>query len=932
MIHHLASIIARSARGGISALVFLILCAGCQPTLDERLALARNHVAEGNYRASIIELKNVLRETPSNAEARGLLAQSFYQLADFPAAIGEFERALELGGHSTEMWIGLGESLLRSGGSAEALDRVVPNLDSNSQEVRELALIANIYASLGNFEQASGLFRRLISLDGLSEQGLTGMAMVAASGGDSGLAETLLRQAVENPHATPRAFLMQGYNRRMHRDLEGAISAFEAAIKRENAHTNLADRFDARAALAITLVDNLELQRVRGTLDELALLFPGHPIHHYLRGRIAFAEGNLDIASLELQRYLSREPNDLRANVVIGAVSFYQNYYRQAEMYLRQAVRENIGGESAVRLLAETRLRLNRPEEALELLRGAAIDNNNESVLGLLGRAEFRSGNRAAGLAYFEQGVAANPDSPQIQLMYSMALMADGQNGKAVEVLNAIDGGVDATHRKEILKLIALERQGERQAANQLAMEFLSSNASDSSAHAIVGSFKQSIGSVDQAADHFQNALAINSVNRMALMGLASLALDDGRNADAEHSLDQLLTVEPSNMPALGMLADIMLPAARYEELRSRIESAVAAAPGQPDLRLFQAKIFLISGDANKAMAIVREARDKFPDVAEFLHLEGLILVDIGQIESALISLSRAVAADPVNTQFLFDLSVAYLQVRDYYSASKAIKRYRQISKADVIGLSVHVSALIGLRKYAEARDAVSDFKFDEENAAIRNVLGGDIDLADGRAIDAIPQFEAAAELMWDRGIALRLSSAYLAVGSEKAPQPLLRWLNEHPNDVIVRRSYGELLQISGSSADAVRQYEAVVAADGNDAIALNNLAWEYALSGKLEALDLARRAYELEPEQASIIDTYAWILFLNDDPVNALKLLRKAVELAPGNANINYHLAKVLAETGERGEAARMIEKLLMSNQQFSSRDDALMLAESLR
>ena len=918
-------------RGGL-VLLILLLCAGCQPTLDERLSLARSHIEAGDYRASIIELKNVLRESPSHAEARGLLAQAFYQMADFPAAIGEFERSLHHGGDSKPNWIGLGEALLRSGRAAEALERVVPNLDSDTSDERELSLLANVYASLGNYDQASALFERLLAIDGESEQGLVGRAMVAASRGNTDLADKLLELAVRSPRASSRAYLVMGYNKRLHRDLSGAILAFERAVEREDVHTNLADRFDVRAALAMALIDDLELERAQSVLGEMGRFFPGHPIHHYLRGRIAFAEGDLDQASIELQRYLAREPNDLRANVVIGAVSFYQNYYRQAEMYLRQAVRENVGGETAVRLLAETRLRLNRPEEALDLLRGTTVDNSDVSVLGLLGRAEFRSGNHAAGLSYFEKAVAANPESTEMQLMYSMALMADGQNDVALRVLDSIPETAGSGHQRVILKLLALERKGDRQAAVRMAAEFLADNAGDAAAHAIVGSYRQSIGDTRQASEHFRNALEIDSSNRMALMGMASLAKDSGQFDDAEDFLDRLLKIEPTNLPALAMLSDILLTNARYAALASRLDAAVSAAPALPELRLLQGKVALASGESGAAMAIVRKAREAFPDIPDFQHLEGLVLIDIGQIESALISLARAATLEPDNDEFQFDLAVASLHVRDYYGADKAIRQYRRVNPLDPVGLSVQVSALIGQRNFSEALDAVGDFVFDAEDAAVGNVLLGDIYLADGRASEAIPQFEAASETLWDQGIALRLSAAHLAVGSEKAPQPLVRWLADHPDDVVVRRSYGELLQISGSNADAIKEYEAVVAANENDAIALNNLAWEYALSGRLEAVALAKRAYELEPEQPSIIDTYAWVLFLNDDPRGALQLLRKAVKLAPGNANINYHLAKVLAETGEKEEAAKMVEELLMSNQDFASRGDALALAESLQ
>ena len=139
------------------------------------------------------------------------------------------------------------------------------------------------------------------------------------------------------------------------------------------------------------------------------------------------------------------------------------------------------------------------------------------------------------------------------------------------------------------------------------------------------------------------------------------------------------------------------------------------------------------------------------------------------------------------------------------------------------------------------------------------------------------------------------------------------------------------MLQSDGDRAKAIAEYERVLSRNANDAVALNNLAWEYAQEGREEALELARRAYELRPDVGSIVDTYGWILHLNGRSQEAVDILRRAVRLSPENGEIRYHLARVLADVGQSSEAARIVAELMESNRSFPSRDKAVQLAESL-
>ena len=143
-----------------------------------------------------------------------------------------------------------------------------------------------------------------------------------------------------------------------------------------------------------------------------------------------------------------------------------------------------------------------------------------------------------------------------------------------------------------------------------------------------------------------------------------------------------------------------------------------------------------------------------------------------------------------------------------------------------------------------------------------------------------------------------------------------------------MRRIYAQLLEAQGNSQAAVLEYEQLVDRGSNDAIALNNLAWQYAEAGHDGAVELAQRAHEIQPDNGSITDTLGWILYREGNTRRALGILREARLQSPDDPEISFHLATVLAETGNASAASAILAELLSNNESFPSREKAEALA----
>jgi tetratricopeptide (TPR) repeat protein len=146
-----------------------------------------------------------------------------------------------------------------------------------------------------------------------------------------------------------------------------------------------------------------------------------------------------------------------------------------------------------------------------------------------------------------------------------------------------------------------------------------------------------------------------------------------------------------------------------------------------------------------------------------------------------------------------------------------------------------------------------------------------------------------------------------------------------------MRRIYAQMLELHGDTAAAVTEYERLIGEGSSDAIALNNLAWQYAEEGRDGAVELAQRAHEILPNNGNITDTLGWILYRQGEFSEALGLLREAREQAPNNPEIRFHLATVLAETDNASEAQAELDALLREFESFQSREQAEALARTL-
>lgn len=106
--------------------------------------------------------------------------------------------------------------------------------------------------------------------------------------------------------------------------------------------------------------------------------------------------------------------------------------------------------------------------------------------------------------------------------------------------------------------------------------------------------------------------------------------------------------------------------------------------------------------------------------------------------------------------------------------------------------------------------------------------------------------------------------------------------------------------------------YEAALKADPTNEHALNN--YSYFLSIRKEKLErakeLSKKLIEKHPENATYLDTHAWVLYQLKEYENAKNLLKKAATQANASGTVIEHYGDVLFKLGDKAEALAQWQK----------------------
>lgn len=748
----------RPARVAVSLLMTgLVACSSSPADLLEE---AQSALQAGEVRTAEIHLKNLLRDDPENVEARLLLGRIMVALGDGIGAESNLRRAEELGAAGVDVQLPLLQAFALQGKSEELIERhrIGPTL-SVERQIEALILVGSAWRSLGVPASAEASYREALRLDPASVPAYAALADLLIATGRVPEARELIGRVLSRDPQNASALLLRGGLELVALRNDRAEATFRQVLELEPKSSPI--YFSALAQLVIAQVRQHKLDEAVLASDELLALNPAHPLARYLKASVELSRGNQQVAKRRLEQLVRDVPNLGDPNRLLGAINLDQGQLGQARQYLQAALSANAEDQLARALLVETYLRQGDINAVRRLMSDFVTDSAalDSLLLALTGRASLRVGEAGRANTLFDQSEQHIAEDPQQAVRLAWIYATAGELDRARRMLELTSDPAQAEDALDYLLAVMRLRQGDTEGAQQAARRLASRGENEAWRHNLAGGVAFVAEDFEAARASFEAALEAEPRNASAKMNLARVDLREGKSAEAEARLRQVVEIDPDAPMARLALAELALARKDFEAARDWI----APVPGSPQRARIEGQIAAGEGRFAVAAAAFTEAFEGAP--SSMLALNHFIVARRAGLAAPHVLLRRWVEANPDDVAAAFTLAGYEYEIGD---EDTAVRRFNAIIAME----PDHVGALNNLAWYYGQRGDDKALEMAErayaaapDNPAVADTLGW-LRLRSGDATGALPLLERAAQGLPEQPeIAYHLAEALVATG-----------------------------------------------------------------------------------------------------------------------------------------------------------------------
>lgn len=872
------------------------------------LSKANASYNSGDYRTTIIHLKNLLQQSPQTAEARLLMGKTYLKLLDAQAAEHEFKKAMQQGAPRSGVMPLLAQAYLMQGKSKQLLKEItVSPGDAPKKQAEIIALQGDAHLMAGETSEAEKSYKDALKQDPQAEGALLGSARVLLLGGDLAASAQMVGKTLQLYPDSADALVLNGIILQQKGENDKALSSFVQALK--VAPANL----QALLGKAGIEVINQNLDVAFSDVTRILKSVPNHPAAGYLKAEIHFKRKEYDLSKNTLSKVLVASPNHLQSKLLLGVVHYMQEDLEQAEFYLSGFTKSVPNHLPARKALAGTYLKLKKPQQAVETLDVVVEQNGKDAqLLALLGSAYMQAGESKKGGEYLQRAVEIAPDAGSIRAQLGLSKLAAGDAGAAAADLERAVAMDEDLLQADMLLVYAHLRQKNINKAVDAAQALEKKQPTNAVAVNLLGVVYAQKGDLAAARKQFEKTLKVDPKFTTAYMELAQLALQEKNQALAKQNYQQALKVEPSHLGAMLAMGRLSELAGDRAAAMGWIEKAQKANPSSIEPPLLLVNAHLMQGEKNKALNMAREAANTHPQHPLVLATLSKVYLANDDPSNATATLRKLVELQPKSAQALVMLAEAQAVNKQLPAAVESVNSAMKIQKGFVPAQVLLAKLQSEMNQYDKAHQTAKELQAQYPKSGVGFEIDGDIFTAQANIKSAEKAYGTAFANEPSAALALKLYRLREQQKQTGALASLEQWLAKKPDDVSVRMVLAVALQ-SGNSVDkAIDQYNKVLQVQPNNVAALNNLSWIYAEKGDKKAVAYGQKAYDLAQQTPAVMDTYGWALVKTGDLKRGVDILKDASIKAPHLLDIKYHLAYGYFKSGDTAAAKREIALLL--------------------
>lgn len=866
----------------LTALLAVAMIAGCtaEARKARHLARAESYLKSGEYEKAKIEYINVLRADQENATAFRQLGIIWFEQGAPLRAAPFLYKSRELSPNDFETRIKLARVFLVLGQVPEARKEALAVLEQSPKQVDALLLLTETDRTRQDME--------------LTEQQLQKFSD---------------RKSVSFHLATGNLALRKN-------DLPSAESAARAA--------STLDPKSPSAHLALGMLSLLKKNQAQAgeEFKTAAELAPLRSVERLKYAEFKSQTGGAEEAKTALKEITRQAPDFLPAWQVTAQIAFIEKQYDESLTLLENVIARDPDNIDARTLQTDNWMAKGEIKQAVDGLERLDRTYPNSSIIKYkLAGAYLQNNNRVQAATALNQSIAANPNYLEPNLLLGELNLRNGNPQPVVAAMS----------------------------------ELLTTQPGLVKAQLLLADAYRALGRLDEAAGVFRDQ--IKAAPRAALPQLfLGIVLRQQKKIDeARAAFEKASELDPRELSPAEQLIDLDLSAGNYEAAAQRVQSQLQKTPQVAAAHFMEAKVYFAQGKWDQAEVAVQKTLDLDPSFSRAYDLLVSTYITSNKLPEAMKQLEALLSKTPNNTQALMVSALIYEKRSDFPKARDAYEKVLSITPDAAAALNnlafIYAEQLNQLDKASElagkarillpADPSIADtagwilYKQGDYQQAVALLQESATKLPDNPEIQfhlgmacymmgqkemARAAFEQATKAPKDfpgkaeaqRRLALLGDSSGLA--KELSTEELESLLKEQPNDPVALIRLAESYERQGASAKSASAYEQAVKLNPKLLSAIVKLAQLYGgpLQNKDKALELAKKARELAPNDAKVTGAIGTLAYQSGNFTWSYSLLQEAARQLPDDAAVQYRYAWAAYSLGKLKEAREAMKRAL--------------------
>ena len=401
---------------------------------------------------------------------------------------------------------------------------------------------------------------------------------------------------------------------------------------------------------------------------------------------------------------------------------------------------------------------------------------------------------------------------------------------------------------------------------------------------------------------------------------------DSKKAAEVFERLDQTYP----NVPLLKYkLARAYLANNNMNQATLALDQAVSINPDYDDAVLLLAQVNLATGHGDKVIEPLNRLLRKRPDLNNAALALAGAYGSLERFDDAAAVLENQAKLTPNDPQLAIALGLTYRQAKRNDEARQAFERASQLTPNNPFPVDQLIELDLLDKHFDAARQRVRSQFQKTPNPTIEHYFEGKILAAEGKWDLAEAELQRAIQL--DPNLAAGaydlLAQSYLARNKlPEAANQLQALLAKDANNTPTLMTLALVYDRMKDYPKAGDTYEKLLATQPNFVPALNNLAYLYTehLNNLDKAYELASKARQLQGQDASVGDTFGWVLYKRGDYQQALPILQESAQKAADNPEVQFHVGMAAYMMGQTDLARVALKKAVGGAKDFPHKDES--------